>query len=85
MGWEEYFSIYPFTQDREDYRVALLASVISNMSGKTLKKPVEVDRFLPEYLRPERIAEKSLEEQAKDWASFKHKLNEMQKASKRDK
>jgi hypothetical protein len=72
-GWKEYFNIYPFTQDREDYRIALLASVIYNTSGKTFKKSMDMDKFLPDYLKQKITVRKSLEQQKAEalaWATY---------------
>jgi hypothetical protein len=52
--WQEYFNIYPFTQDREDERTALLATVITNMSGKVLKREIKMSAFMPSYLPHEK-------------------------------
>jgi hypothetical protein len=72
-GWQAFFSIYPFTQDREDYRTALLATTISNVSGRMLQQLSDVDTFLPDYLH---IAprEKTLDQQRADKEAFKAQL-----------
>jgi hypothetical protein len=79
-GWKAYFDIYPFTQDREDYRTALLAAVVSNMSGRTLKTMREVEDFLPNYLKPA-PKEKSLEQQRADKQAFKAMLQAAQRGT----
>ena len=75
FGWQEYFYIYPFTQDREDARFAMLAAVIANVSGKTLKNTLNESIFMPDYLKEKNIpiTEKSLEQQAQEWTEFKEK------------
>ena len=76
--WQAFFELYPFTQDREDYRAAMLAATICNMSGKTLKKIVDVTDFLPDHLRPK---EKSLEQQRAAKEQFKAKLRAAQRGT----
>jgi len=51
----------------------MLASVITNVSGKALRHFVSENVFLPDYLkeRTKPMSEKSLEQQAHDWADFK--------------
>jgi hypothetical protein len=71
-GWQAYFEIYPFTQDREDARAAMLAAVIANISGKALKHPVKESLFMPEYLQREKIITDPL--QRDEYAAFKAKL-----------
>jgi hypothetical protein len=72
--WQEYFSIYPFTQDREDARAAMLAAVIANVSGKTLKKPLSESTFLIDYLGERQTAKPraapSIEQQQAEFAAF---------------
>ena len=57
--WRVYYDIFPFPQEREDARTALLAEVISNMSGRTLKEAhlAKVEDFMPAYLLDEREKE----------------------------
>lgn len=74
IGWQTYFEIYPFTQDREDARIALLAQVIANMSGKSLKNPAKMSAFLPTYIKSEKAIDYSLEQQRADLHAFKQKL-----------
>ena len=50
-GWKIYFSIYPFSEDREDLRNALLRSTIYNVSGKTVKKDVKVSELMTDFLK----------------------------------
>jgi len=76
FGWQEYFDIYPFTQDREDARFAMLAAVIANVSGKMLKSSMSESVFLPDYLGERKLVviEKSLEQQAQEFSDFKERL-----------
>ena len=76
FGWQEYFDIYPFTQDREDARFAMLATVIANISGKTLKHSLREDDFMPDYLKERTpvVTDKTLEQQHLEFAAFKEKL-----------
>lgn len=55
---------------------------ISNVSGKSLKKPLELKDFLPNYM--DVSIEKSLEEQREDWANFKKKYMKVMKEAKRE-
>jgi hypothetical protein len=62
----EYFSIYPFTQDREDIRNALsITAVINSLGGKA-----KVEDFIPNYLGETRVKGKSLEQQKKEAIQF---------------
>lgn len=72
VGWEEYYSIYPFPQEREDARTALLAQTVANMSGRMIKDGYEkkIEEFLPDYLDERNVQELSIEKQilaAKKW------------------
>ena len=79
MGWMEYFEIYPFTQDREDARVALLAQTIANMSGKSLKKTMDIGMFIPNWLNDtESTTQRTLEQQKVADEAFAAKLIGMQ-------
>lgn len=49
-GWKDYFSIYPFKEDREDVRSALLRATIYNMSGKSMKVDVDPQDLILDYL-----------------------------------
>lgn len=62
--WRAYYEIYPFPQERADARFAMLAQVISNMSGRTLKDNHlrKLEDFLPNYL-PVVVSTVSNEEQ----------------------
>jgi len=87
LGWQAYFEIYPFSEDRADGRAAMLAAVIANVSGKTLKNSLRESIFMPDYLKernkPMPITEKSLEQQAREWAEFKAKYQAAQKEAAR--
>lgn len=72
MGWQAYFEIYPFTQQREDERTALLAMVVANMSGKSLKKQIKLSAFLPVYLESEKIITDPL--QRDEYRAWKQKM-----------
>jgi hypothetical protein len=79
--WKAYYSIFPFPEARAEAQVALLAATISNMSGKSLKRPIDMERFLPKYLKTEpAFVTKSIEEQQKEFQSFKKKLEGMKDA-----
>ena len=73
LDWEEYFSIFPFNQDRADLRVAMLASTIANMSGKQERSAVSEKLFLPNYLHDtseHMLTNKSVEQQHTEFRSF---------------
>jgi hypothetical protein len=74
VGWQEYFSIYPFTQDREDLRSARLCAVITNMSGKAVERTVDARDFLPDYLMTRQPAP-----QGDGWEGFKAKLRALKR------
>lgn len=79
LGWQDYFSIYPFTQEREDARAAMLASVIANISGKVLKQPLKEKVFMPDYLATRQpVVEKSLDQQRLEFLAFKQNLQAAQ-------
>jgi hypothetical protein len=80
-GWQAYFKIYPFTQDREDMRAALIAERITNSIGQLIASlahkrtytPIKIDTFMPDYFKERRTAatvEKSLEQQEQEFADF---------------
>jgi hypothetical protein len=77
IGWQAYFNIYPFTQDREDARFALLAQIITNMSGKTLKNPMKLSAFLPTYIETHKPITDPL--QRNDYKAFKQKLQDIKR------
>ena len=46
----EYFSIYPFTQDREDFRMARICELLNNgVQGMALRNKTATF-FMPDYL-----------------------------------
>lgn len=73
--WQAYYSIFPMPQERADARFAMVAAVIANVSGKSLKRAVKEKDFMPDYigvLETEPVViQKSLAEQNEDWADFK--------------
>jgi len=75
VGWQAFFEIYPFTQEREDERTALLAQVIANMSGKALKREVKMSVFMPSYLPNEKPVTDPL--QRDEYKAFKQKLQDI--------
>lgn len=80
FGWQEYFEIYPFSEDRQDARVAMLASVIANISGKILKRTMREADFMPDYLQEQNkiVADKSLAQQRLEFLMFKQQLQAAQ-------
>jgi hypothetical protein len=46
-GWRAFFSLEPWGFHEENRRMAVLASTISNMSGKIVRRPVTPDAFMP--------------------------------------
>jgi hypothetical protein len=79
-GWQVYFSIYPFTFDREDWRHAELLTAILNdgmasraqAAGKRSFTPIKVTEFMPDYL-PDEITVKDPKQRAQ-YAAFKSQL-----------
>lgn len=60
----------------------MLATVIANVSGKTLKHSLKETNFMPDYLREQKqsmIVEKSLDQQAREWADFKTRYEAAQR------
>lgn len=88
QDWQAYFSIYPFTQDRQDMRTALIAERVTNavgklaagMAGKRTYHPVELKKFLIDYLGDQKRAQpaKSLKQQQKEFAAFADQLRAAQ-------
>jgi len=83
IGWQAYFDIYPFTQAREDERHAEMLSVLTYMSGRTLKNPTPESVFMPDYLQ-QRTAAKVIKDplQRDDYAAFAAKLKAAQGQTK---
>lgn len=75
IGWQAFFEIYPFTQQREDERTALIATTVANMSGKALKNSVKLSAFLPSYLPNEKQITDPL--QRDEYRAFKQKLQDV--------
>lgn len=46
MHWQAYFEIEP-PEHNDNYRTALILERITNMSGKSVKKSVKVEDFMP--------------------------------------
>jgi hypothetical protein len=77
MVWKEYFSLYPFSQERQERSFAMLASLIANISGKTLNEPLHEDFFMPDYLNEREqveVVEKSIEQQTEEALVFRQRL-----------
>lgn len=73
-GWEEYFTIYPFTQDREDMRAALIAFVIQKVNGGK----IGMDKFIPTYDdKPDGYISKSIEQQNNEMEAFIEKYKQV--------
>jgi hypothetical protein len=47
----EYYSVFPFPQDREDFRMARLAELINNVPQSLAYKNKGLSDFVPNYLR----------------------------------
>ena len=62
----------------------MLASVLTWISGRTLKKPISEETFIPSFLPEEKpkFVKKSLEQQRQEFAAFVAKHQEMTKAIK---
>lgn len=77
--WQSFFSIYPFTQDQQDWHNAMLLSTLVNLhnaahaSKRHRYVPVSPLEFLPDYLgeREPKVKEKSIEEQNAEFEAFK--------------
>jgi len=54
LDWIEYFSIYPFSQDRADIRAAILSYHIVRgyVDTKTAKK-LKIEQFMPKFEKKE--------------------------------
>lgn len=82
IGWQAFFEIYPFTQEREDERTALLAQVIANMSGKSLKKPVKLSAFMPVYFETQKpIIDPLQRDEYRAWKQKAQDLNGLREVS----
>ncbi|HET8670883.1 MAG TPA: hypothetical protein VFM05_09750 [Candidatus Saccharimonadales bacterium] len=85
LGWQAYFSIYPFTFDRDDERHAELVSALTYINsmagqGKYLKQAIPVKEIIPDYLGTSEpvTSEPSLEQQAAAFRAFHAKLKSVQ-------
>lgn len=45
-------SIEPFGSLRDDVNFAMLAATVTNMSGKSIKKNVDIKDFMIDYMKP---------------------------------
>ena len=74
--WDEHFSYYPFTIDRDDQRHAELLSNLMYVEGRQLKNPIKAIQFIPDYLgtRGKVSHEPTLEEQEAQFKAFVSKL-----------
>ncbi len=81
MFWQEHFSYFPFTFDRDDQRFAMLTSNLTFIEGRQLKQPIKENKFIPNYLgeREEVVSHKTLEQQQAEFAAFASKLKSMSK------
>lgn len=62
-GWMEYFGIYPFTQDREDFRTARILEMLNNSVQNLGFRGKTWEFFLPDYLGiRDRVAETEQEQ-----------------------
>lgn len=85
LAWQAYFSIYPFTFERDDWRHAEMLSAILNdglasraqAAGKTSFTPVDAMRFVPDYLG-ERVKKITDPQQKDEFAAFAAKLKAAQ-------
>ena len=77
IEWKNFFRIYPFSEDRQDIRIAQLSWIISKVNGGK----AELEKFIPDYLKIDKPLDtgKSLETQEKELAEFKRKYLEAQK------
>ena len=56
-----------------------MLSVLTYASGRTLKRPVDVDTFMPKYIdAPKRTSTPSLEQQQAEFSAFASKLKSVQ-------
>jgi hypothetical protein len=49
-GWMEFFSIYPFTQDREDYRMAMICDLVNMNTQGRAYRDAKPSSFAPNFL-----------------------------------
>lgn len=80
MGWQEYFSIYGFTEERIDIGLGKIAQAVINMAGRKLKDTLELNNFLPPYLQTSvPTTEKSLEQQRAEAEAYHAKRHALLK------
>lgn len=60
IEWQAYFSIVPFTQDREDMRTGIIASTIVNMLRSSKGKVANPMDFVTKWRKPNRKADNVL-------------------------
>ncbi|HEY6020147.1 MAG TPA: DUF4035 domain-containing protein [Candidatus Paceibacterota bacterium] len=83
VEWKAYFSIYPFTQDREDARTAALVCAVVNSvgymlaRGKALKKPASASEFMPKYLDEQKKERAKDPKQRDQYSAFRKKLRDI--------
>lgn len=80
--WQEHFSYFPFTFDRDDKRFAMLVSNLTYIQGRQLKDFVDQYKFIPDYLGNRGIVKtgnKTLEQQEQEFKAFHSKLKSMSK------
>lgn len=79
MFWRDYYDIFPFPQEREDLRTALLAERITNMISIQIAGSkahmLKIDDFLPNYLN-DTVSTMSLAKQIEADKAFASKLVE---------
>lgn len=76
VGWMEYFKVYPFTQDREDFRMARILEMINNSTQSMGFKNKTWDFFLPDYLGMIDKAAIAEQEQIDAERAFVHRYQE---------
>lgn len=81
VGWQEYFSIYGWTNEQVDTGLAKIVQAVMNMSGRTRKQLIELNDLLPPYLQnPDiPIGEKSLEQQRAEAEAYHAKRHALLK------
>lgn len=81
VTWKQYFDLFPFSVERQERGFAMLASVITNVSGKMYKNPIPEIYFMPDYLgeRQAVVTTKSIEQQTQEALKFRERLAEVKK------
>lgn len=89
VEWQAYFTIFPFSEDREEIRNAELISWLTYISsltaqGKGLKNKIPakdlVHDYLAPYREPKKFVPKSREQQKQEFAAFVAKHKALEKA-----